>query len=97
MTLATKLALGALVLLAAVRPTYAADDAAEKTEKTAAPARAPPPAGGAGDPCIDEDVKADLFAKRRQRTSRDRLFQQTNRHELSVQGGYYVSDVFDGT
>jgi outer membrane beta-barrel protein len=46
--------------------------------------------------CIDEDVKADLFAKRRQRTSRDRLFQQTNRHELTLRGGYYVSDTFDG-
>jgi outer membrane beta-barrel protein len=31
------------------------------------------------------------------RTTRDRLFQQTNRHELTVQGGYYVSDLFDGT
>jgi outer membrane beta-barrel protein len=50
-----------------------------------------------GDACINEDVKADLFAKRRQRTSRDRLFQQTNRHEITVQGGYYVSDLFDGT
>ena len=56
--------------------------------------------GGAdgADACIDEDIKADLFAKRRmQRTSRDRLFQQTNRHELTLQGGYYVSDLFDGT
>ena len=42
-------------------------------------------------------MKADLFAKRKQRTSRERLFQQTNRHELTVQGGYYVSDLFDGT
>ena len=31
------------------------------------------------------------------RTTRDRLFQQTNRHELTIQGGYYVSDLFDGT
>jgi outer membrane beta-barrel protein len=31
------------------------------------------------------------------RTTRDRLFQQTNRHELTAQGGYYVSDLFDGT
>jgi outer membrane beta-barrel protein len=61
--------------------------------------------GGAGpsqgpdqkDACIDEDVKADLFAKRKMRTTRERLFQQTNRHELTVQGGYYVSDLFDGT
>jgi outer membrane beta-barrel protein len=50
-----------------------------------------------GDACIDENVKADLFAKRKQRTSRDRLFQQTNRHELTAWGGYYVSDLFDGT
>jgi outer membrane beta-barrel protein len=46
--------------------------------------------------CIDEEVKADLFAKRKQRTSRERLFQQTNRHELTLQGGYYTSDLFDG-
>jgi outer membrane beta-barrel protein len=49
------------------------------------------------DACIDENVKADLFAKRKRRDVRDRLFQQTNRHELTVQGGYYVSDLFDGT
>jgi outer membrane beta-barrel protein len=49
------------------------------------------------DACIDENVKADLFAKRKMRTSRERLFQQANRHELTVQGGYYVSDLFDGT
>jgi outer membrane beta-barrel protein len=49
------------------------------------------------DACIDENVKADLFAKRKRRDVRDRLFQQTNRHELTVQGGYYVSDMFDGT
>jgi outer membrane beta-barrel protein len=63
-----------------------------------------PIAGGAGpsegpehgDACIDENIQADLFAKRKQRTSRDRLFQQTNRHELSLQGGYYASDLFDG-
>jgi outer membrane beta-barrel protein len=54
-----------------------------------------PPRPGA-DACIDEDVKADLFAKRQQRTSRDRLFQQTNRHELTLLGGYYSSDLFDG-
>ena len=31
------------------------------------------------------------------RGTRERLFQQTNRHELMLQGGYYVSDLFDGT
>ena len=48
------------------------------------------------DACIDENVKADLFAKRKQRTSRERLFQQTNRHELTLRTGYYASDTFDG-
>ena len=38
------------------------------------------------DACIDENVKADLFAKRKRRDVRDRLFQQTNRHELTIQG-----------
>ena len=61
----------------------------------AAADEAPPPAGG--DACVDEKIKADLFAKRRQRTTKDRLFQQTNRHELGAWGGYYVSDLFDGT
>ena len=42
-------------------------------------------------------MKADLFAKRKQRTVRERLFQQANRHELTLHGGYYVSDLFDGT
>jgi outer membrane beta-barrel protein len=49
-----------------------------------------------GNACIDESIKADLFAKRKMRTTRDRLFQQTNRHELTALGGYYVSDLFDG-
>jgi outer membrane beta-barrel protein len=67
-----------------------------------ADAKAPPadakddPAAGA-DACIDENVKADLFAKRRMRGARDRLFLQTNRHELTLRGGYYVSDLLDGT
>jgi outer membrane beta-barrel protein len=47
--------------------------------------------------CVDENAKADLLAKRRRRGAQDRLFQQTNRHELTIWGGYYVSDLFDGT
>jgi outer membrane beta-barrel protein len=88
---------------------HAADDTAgaasgkEPERSPASPDEAS--AGGAGptpgpqkkDACIDENIKADLFAKRRMRTTRDRLFQQTNRHELTIQGGYYVSDLFDGT
>lgn len=46
--------------------------------------------------CVDEGIKADLDAKRRKRAVKDRLFQKTNRHELTLRGGYYVSDLFDG-
>jgi outer membrane beta-barrel protein len=83
----------ALVLAA---PAFAADD---PERSPASPGEAS--AGGAeptqGSACVDENIKADLFAKRKMRTTRDRLFQQTNRHELTAQGGYYVSDLFDGT
>ncbi len=88
---AAVVALGAVVM--AGRPARASDNDANPAEESQADSAAAP----GGDACIDEDVKADLFAKRRQRTSRDRLFQQTNRHELTIQGGYYVSDLFDGT
>jgi outer membrane beta-barrel protein len=76
-----------------------AHGAARAAEEAPAAEETPPPAneGQQADACVDENVKADLFAKRRMRTTRDRLFQQTNRHELTVQGGYYVSDLFDGT
>jgi outer membrane beta-barrel protein len=54
------------------------------------------PAPGTGaDACIDENVRADLLAKRQRRNTRDRLFQKTNRHELGVFGGYYASYLFD--
>lgn len=46
--------------------------------------------------CVDEKIKADLDAKRRKRAVKERLFQKTNRHELTARGGYYVSDLFDG-
>jgi outer membrane beta-barrel protein len=96
------LALAAALLAAATPGAVRADDAPmsqapadrASSEKDAA-ATSDQAAGG--DACIDENVKADLFAKRKQRTSRERLFQQTNRHELTAWGGYYVSDLFDGT
>ena len=83
-------ALAVLCLAARARAADPDDDAEEAAAKTEA-------AKPGGDACIDEDVKADLFAKRKQRTSRERLFQQTNRHELSLRFGYYESDTFDGS
>ena len=82
----------ALARLSAATGARAADPD-DDAEEAAAKAEAGKPGG---DACIDEDVKADLFAKRKQRTSRERLFQQTNRHELTLRSGYYASDTFDG-
>lgn len=97
----------AALVAAAGHAAFGADDAPMSSEPevasepnvTPAPPAPEPAAPDAkqGDACIDENVKADLFAKRKQRTTRERLFQQTNRHELTLQGGYYVSDLFDGT
>ena len=70
-------------------------EAASGDAATSAPQE--PPAAEDADACVDENVKADLFAKRKRRDVRDRLFQQTNRHEITVLGGYYSSDLFDGT
>jgi outer membrane beta-barrel protein len=57
----------------------------------AAPAPADPGA------CVDDTVKADLDAKRRRRSAKERLVQKTNRHEIGVRAGQYVSDLFDST
>jgi outer membrane beta-barrel protein len=99
------IAAGAALLVAGSTASAAADDepmSKDPADQAAAPPAdeaTPPTADGklGADACIDENVKADLFAKRKQRTSRERLFQQANRHELTLQGGYYVSDLFDGT
>jgi len=88
------LAVGAFAALSSGAVARAADsDDDDDAEEKAAKAESGKPGG---DACIDEDVKADLFAKRKQRTSRERLFQQTNRHELALRFGYYESDTFDG-
>jgi outer membrane beta-barrel protein len=89
--LSVGVAVAALALSAAASARAADPD--DDAEEAAAKADAAKPGG---DACIDEEVKADLFAKRKQRTSRERLFQQTNRHELTVRTGYYASDTFDG-
>jgi outer membrane beta-barrel protein len=87
-------AIVALALLAGATGARAAESDDADADEAAAKAESGKPGG---DACIDEDVKADLFAKRKQRTSRERLFQQTNRHELALRFGYYESDTFDGS
>ena len=47
--------------------------------------------------CVDEKEKARLIAKKRGRRASEREFVKQGRHELTLQGGYYVSDLLDGT
>ena len=47
--------------------------------------------------CIDQEIADRLAVKRKRRKVVDRLFVKQARHELSVIGGYYVSDLFSST
>lgn len=47
--------------------------------------------------CIDEEIADRLAQKRKRRGAVDRLFVKQGRHELTVLGGYYASDLFSGT
>ncbi|MCA1663223.1 MAG: outer membrane beta-barrel domain-containing protein [Myxococcales bacterium] len=47
--------------------------------------------------CVDPVEKAKLIAQKRGRRADERDFVKTARHELTLQGGYYVSDLLDGT
>ncbi len=51
----------------------------------------------AGADCVDPDEKAKLIAQKRGRREDERDFVKTARHELTIMGGYYVSDLLDGT
>jgi outer membrane beta-barrel protein len=47
--------------------------------------------------CIDQEIADRLSIKRKRRKVVDRLFVKQARHELSLIGGYYVSDLFSST
>jgi len=47
--------------------------------------------------CIDQEIADRLSLKRKRRGAVDRLFIKQARHELSITGGYYDSDLFSGT
>jgi outer membrane beta-barrel protein len=72
---------------------------------SAQPAEDPAPVGGRteadiGRPtsvCIDQEIADRLAIKRKRRKVLDRLFVKQARHELSLGGGYYVSDLFSST
>jgi outer membrane beta-barrel protein len=54
-------------------------------------------ASSAAADCVDPVEKAKLIAEKRGRRADERDFVKAARHELTIQGGYYVSDLLDGT
>jgi len=55
------------------------------------------PAPGITSMCIDQEIADRLAIKRKRRGAVDRLFVKARRHELTVGGGYYASDLLSGT
>jgi outer membrane beta-barrel protein len=51
----------------------------------------------AGADCVDEAQKKKLIEEKRGRRADERDFVKAARHEITLQGGYYVSDLLDGT
>jgi len=47
--------------------------------------------------CIDQEIADRLAIKRKRRGAVDRLFVKQGRHEISLGGGYYNSDLLSGT
>jgi outer membrane beta-barrel protein len=47
--------------------------------------------------CIDQEIADRLAIKRKRRGAVDRLFVKQHRHEISIGGGYYASDLLSGT
>ncbi|MDB4953472.1 MAG: hypothetical protein JWO36_1041 [Myxococcales bacterium] len=47
--------------------------------------------------CIDQEIADRLAIKRKRRGAVDRLFVKQHRHEISINGGYYASDLLSGT
>lgn len=52
---------------------------------------------GTTEMCIDQAIAEKLAVKRKRRGAVDRLFVKQSRHEMTVSGGYYASDLFSGT
>lgn len=73
----------------------AAQKQVAKTEPAAAEDTAKVP--GITAMCIDQEIADRLAIKRKRRGAVDRLFVKARRHEISVGGGYYASDLLSGT
>lgn len=101
------LLLSALALSAAsdalAQPAAPAADATASAEPSATPKTEPDPEAAAvsglrtTELCIDQTIADRLALKRKRRGAVDRLFVKQARHELTVAGGYYASDLFSST
>jgi len=79
------------------RADAAAEAAADTGNAAAAKARPAPVGERTTEMCIDQEIADRLAVKRKRRGAVDRLFVKQARHELSIIGGYYSSDLFSGT
>jgi outer membrane beta-barrel protein len=70
------------------------DDKVSKKDADDADAPKPP---GTTAMCIDQEIADRLAIKRKRRGAVDRLFIKQSRHEISLGGGYYNSDLLSGT
>lgn len=92
-----------LVLVALPELAHAEDSANLEDADAQKPAANDPPARKPGiierttQMCIDQDIADRLAVKRKRRGAVDRLFIKQGRHEISVSGGYYDSDLLSGT
>lgn len=105
-----RVALSIAVLVVAAAPA-AADDDKDKADDAAEAANDNPKADAKPDAkpdddkpverttsmCIDQEIADRLAVKRKRRGAVDRLFVKQARHELTIDGGYYSSDLFSGT
>ncbi len=88
-----------LLLLAGVAHADGDDRAVDKTKKVSV-AKTTDEDGkplGITSMCIDQEIADRLAIKRKRRGAVDRLFVKQSRHEISIGGGYYASDLLSGT
>jgi outer membrane beta-barrel protein len=65
--------------------------------KQVAASDAPPEPQRTTEMCIDQTIADRLAVKRKRRGAVDRLYVKAGRHEISLGGGYYDSDLLSGT
>jgi outer membrane beta-barrel protein len=99
-----RIAVALCLVAAAAAPARADGDrmidkklAAADADAKAAPAADAAPAPGTTAMCIDQEIADRLALKRKRRGAVDRLFVKQGRHELTISGGYYASDLLSGT